>query len=172
MPLYFTVSIWAKKTGTYESYEDIIGSYGGPSGQRYGWVFQHGKTTSSYLQLYYGKITTQNAYKTAETLSIGNWNYHTITFNGRDLYIYRNGGAYTSSRSQIDTTGMGGIDKPLSILGPNCKMPAMGDEVRISKTVLSDDRIKADYQMMTVSDFVVCTSVKTLREPGFKVLIR
>ena len=172
MPPYFTVSIWAKKIGTYEGYEDVIGSFGGPTGQRYGWVLEHGSRSTDNINFYYGKKTTASASKSGGAPSIGNWNYHTITFNGRDLYIYRNGGDYTSSKSQLDSTGMGGIDKPLSILGPNCKMSAVGDEVRISKTVLSADRIKADYQMMTVSDFVVCTLVKTLREPGFRIMVR
>lgn len=174
MPLYFTVSIWAKKIGNYSSYDDIIGSFDNISDYRYGWVLEYGSAYNKYAFHYGKKVKTSISGGEA---SINDWQYHTLSSDATTIWLYRSGVSKDSQTtgSSINTGGgkaLGGIDKPLSILGPNCKMPAIGDEVRISKTVLSADRIKADYQMMTVPDFAVCSSVFKLRAPGFRIMVR
>lgn len=169
MPLYFTVSIWAKKTGTYLANNDIIGCHQGVDGGRHGWVAQYGSANEkNYCYLHYGMRATKYNYMTG--VSISDWQYYTLSSDaGEYVRMYYNGAQKTSAPN---AKYLGGIDKPLSILGPICTMPAIGDEVRISKTVLSADRIKADYQMMTVPDFAVCSSVFKLRKPGFSIIVR
>jgi hypothetical protein len=169
MPLYFTVSIWAKKTGTYKDNDDIIGSHQGVDGQRYGWVFQYGNSREkNYWYLHFG-ILNASKYIYMTGASISNWQYYVLSSDNDYIRMYYNGEQkqYSSAAAKL-----GGINKPISILGPRCSMPGTCDEVRISKTVLSADRIKADYQMMTKSDFAVCSSVFKLREPGFRIMIR
>lgn len=172
MPLYFTVSIWAKKTGTYKEYNDIIGCHQGVDGGRHGWVAQYGSANEKeWCYLKYG-MRTSDYYNYMTGVPISDWQYYTFSSDagaGGYVRMYYNGEQKTSAPS---AKLLGGIDKPLSILGPICTMPANGDEVRISKTVLSADRIKADYQMMTKSDFAVCSSVFKLREPGFRIMVR
>lgn len=180
MPLYFTISIWAKKEGDYQSNEDIVGSFENLDNKthRYGWLLEY--SSSKNYQFHYGKKTKTSS--GIVTASIDEWQYHTFSSDTMSAILYLQGDSVRVTQSSsvrednsiadVGGQALGGIDKPLSILGPNCNMPGICDEVRISKTVLSADRIKADYQMMTVPDFAVCSSVFKLREPGFRIMVR
>jgi hypothetical protein len=50
-------------------------------------------------------------------------------------------------------------------------MTQVTDEVRISRSVLSDDRVKADYDMMVNETFAVCSPAELLID-GFKITVR
>lgn len=162
MPLYFSVSIYAKKEySKFEGWEDIIAQFENYKPEnttyRYGWGFE-GKDAATKCGLYFGRMGSKSLLVDANEK---NWQYRVMSADGYAVEAYLNGSLQASAKTNADDkgtdgvggVGMGGVDKPVFISTGN--MAQISDEVRFSRTDLSADRIKADYEMITSSSFVV-----------------
>jgi hypothetical protein len=134
----------------------------------------------NYSALYYGKNGASGRnikawWKVKET----EWHHRVVSSNGYQISPYSDGTKYISVTYKNEKTDdgiphkggadIGGIDKPISIGGKS--MTQVTDEVRISRSVLSDDRVKADYDMMVNESFAVCSPAELLID-GFKITVR
>ena len=186
MPLHFSVSVWLRlEYDTYDGWRDQLGHFdnltpeGSTTKYRYGWMFQN-DSAKNYSALYYGKNGSSGRnikawWKVSET----EWHHRVVSSNGYLISPYSDGTKYISETYKNEKTDdgiphkggadIGGIDKPISIGGKT--MTQVTDEVRISRSVLSDDRVKADYGMMVNESFAVCSPAELLID-GFKITVR
>ena len=170
MPVNFTAEIWFKgsKTTTAASgsrYTDImvrnsnVTLYG--VAVRYGWCWEYGSEKYTSAPFYYGKSgkSPANLHSLAGTTPdiSANWVHFTAQSDGLRISRYENA---KQSASIEYGTYIGGNDRTLAF-DSNSRLDYL-DEARLTREVLSPDRIAADYAMMTNAAFAVAGSVSQL----------
>ncbi len=175
MPEVITVSAWYKKPDGIKtsSWDDIIDKYiyaeselfGVSSPKvRYGWLWQMPNDIASMSFHYASGTSSQSLRPTSMSSAQTTWIYAAQRSDGYNhKYL-----CYYTGAMRKSGTGNTGVDrnkafgktyKPVR-LGATAKPTAI-DEVRISREVLTDDRLLADYLMMHSGSFVTASAAHT-----------
>ena len=168
MPHYFTMSCWSKESGTFAN-APFFGNITYPTGTtRFGWQYQI--ETSKAIDLLYGKGLYSSAYV---YYSYGSgtvwdkWQYNAFTSDGYSMVLYHNG---AQVNSKTFGNRLGGSGAKVFIGGVKADLYQYFDEMRISRSVLSSDRIWADYQMVNSSSFATAASAMRLRGDSLSIV--
>ena len=178
MPEVLTISAWYKKPDGNSGWNDVVDKYlftekefwGGANPKvRYGWLWEmptNDKNANTAISFHYVNGNASQSLKpTGMSSAQTTWIYameRSDGFNHKYTTYYNNGTtksgtAVAGSTSAPDRTkSMGKTYRPV-ILGCTARSTAL-DEVRISREVLSDDRVKADYYMMNSASFVTASA--------------
>jgi len=172
MPEVITVTLWYKKPDGKSGWDDIIDKYIYAENEfdfpdkatqkiRYGWLWQMPNDLAK-MSFHYGSGTTsQSLGPTGMNSAQSTWIY---AMQRSDGYNHKSINYYTGvlRKSNTATSGVdrnkvfGKTYKPVR-LGALAKSTAI-DEVRISREVLADDRVTADYFMMHSSSYVTASA--------------
>ena len=179
MPEVLTISAWYKKPDGNSGWNDVFDKYlfaekefefpNATPKLRFGWLWEmptNDKNANTAISFHYVNGNASQSMKpTGMSSAQTTWIYameRSDGFNHKYTTYYNNGTtkyatAVAGSTSAPDRTkSMGKTYRPV-ILGCTAKSTAL-DEVRITREVLSDDRIKADYLMMNSASFVTASA--------------